>query len=89
MITIVDKKTGYALKGGHDYQGKRTFQYYNDFSCNCIITKDLTAKQLRRLMNNPKNSEFYILYNNEFKKINTVDFEEDNRTLHAIIILEG
>lgn len=92
MITIIDKKTGYALKGGHDYQGKRTFQYYNDFECNRIITKDLTSKQLKRLMEHPKNSEFYIEYNGEFKRIDTVDFEEDNDckhiTLHAIITLE-
>mgnify|MGYP001293288124 CR=1 FL=1 len=92
MITIVDKKTGYALKGGHDRVGKRIFQYYNDFGCNQIVTKDLTAKQLKRLMDNPKNSEFYIEYQGEFKRIDTVNFEENNDNkhvaLHAIITLE-
>lgn len=92
MITIINKKTGYALPGGHDIQGKRTFQYYNNFGCNSIITKDLTAKQLKRLMDNPKNSEFYIEYQGEFKRIDTVNFEKNNDNkhvaLHTIITLE-
>ncbi len=49
-------------------------QYFNTLSQDEIITRTVTAGQLKRLANNRNNSEFYVESNDNWVRIETVDF---------------